>query len=418
MFKKMIKSAIVGAGLLGMVGAAQAATIDINIYGASAQYLFWNDAADDFLTARGCTGVEQAQDADKKNGITKGTCSGDTVYIRYSSKASYDGVYASKGQEMPAAVGGQPSCKTGDTTPAGPKGPKYRAMADEGQTNFTSKVVSGLKCVEVNLGASDVAGDTFGQYSSGGVKGCGTTPSVTRDIQSIDTTGMTTYQPVIVPFGFFANQAVNTTTAGAPISPAPVTNLSRLEALMIYSGAAWKWSDFGGTRPNKWIVACLRHAGSGTHSTLDAAVMRGDWGLAGNEKCGTTHRMSFNDGSSDLMKCVNLNDGQNTNTHAAIGYSDADQAEAIGAGKTYPNVIAINYEGAAPTRVNIQNGVYSFWSAQWIYESNPGNTTLHPWVEDLMAFASTTLPATKANWWSTAAEMNVTKANDFAMPTF
>lgn len=373
------------------VVAAQAATVDINLYGASAQYLFWNDAADNFLLDQGCTNVAQAEDSTKKHGITRGTCGADTVYIRYSAKASYDGIYSCKGQVPP---GGQPTCSA--------QGPRYREMADETQTNWGTHVVNGLACKMVTIGASDVAGETFQQSSHGQLRGHLGGGWVDRTISPIVTTGMTYYRPVVVPFGFFKN---NTANPG-------LTNLTRLMALMVFSGKAYNWSDFGPSYVNKDIIACLRHAGSGTHATLDAAVMRGDWPLVTYEDAPYVY---FNDGSTDEMRCINENAGQSTASFAAVGYADADQSLT-----SYPNVAAINYEGAPAQKVNITNGVYSFWSAQWLYECNPSDPVHHPWMVLLNAFAEdpANLPASKAAFWATQSEMQVEKANDFAMPQF
>jgi hypothetical protein len=396
--KRALKATALSAALVLLAGAAaSAATIDINLYGASAQYLFWNDAADNFLTGQGCTNVEQAQDATLKHGITKGTCGADTVYVRYSAKASFDGIYSCKGQVPPD---GQESCAA--------SGPRYREMANQvtwaGPPPAMGTVTS-LSCQVVGIGASDVAGATFGQSSHGQLKGHQGGGYIDRSIPAIDTTGMTFYRPLVVPFGFFANTA------------AGITNLTRLQALLIFSGKAENWSDFGPSYANKDIIACLRHAGSGTHASLDAAVMRGDWPLVTYEDAPYIY---FNDGSSDEMKCVNQNAGQSTSSFAAVGYADADQELNCGPGKTYASTAAVNHEGVPALKDNIKNGVYNFWSAQWCYECAPSNTTLHPWVQNLMTFASdaANLPASKAAYWASNGEMNVEKANDFAMPQF
>jgi opacity protein-like surface antigen len=99
--KKGMKTLALAASVLALAGTAQAATVDINVYGASAQYLFWNDAADNFLISRGCTGVTQAQDTSGKHGITTGTCSSDTVNIRYSAKASFESCLSLNGTTNP-----------------------------------------------------------------------------------------------------------------------------------------------------------------------------------------------------------------------------------------------------------------------------------------------------------------------------
>lgn len=395
--KHLFKATILATAATALVAtSALAADIDINIYGASAQYLFWNDAADDYLLDIGCTGVVQAEHTDlngkKKHGITKGTCGADTVYIRYSSKASFDGIYSCKGEVPPD---GQPTCDA--------VSPRHREMADESTTNWTTGVVADLACKEVTIGASDVNGATFSQGSHGQKKGHQGGGYIDRNINAIDVDGMTSYRPVVVPFGFFANTA------------ASISNLTRLQALMVFSNKAWNWSDFGPTYVNKDVVACLRHAGSGTHATLDAAVMRGDWPLVRYEDPGYVW---FNDGSSDEMKCVDENGGQPTASAAAVGYADSDYL--AGHPGSYLNTVEVNYNGAAAAKDNIVNGVYSFWSAQWLFECEPSDPVTHPHVAALAAFASdaANLPASKVPYWATQDEMNVEKANDFAMPQF
>ena len=100
---KKLAAIAAGASLLAMAGAANAATVEMNFFGASAQYLFWKSAAAGYLTHLGCT-----QDLSKTgtNGnyfATVGTnctaapapiTSADTIVIRYSSKASYAGIWA------------------------------------------------------------------------------------------------------------------------------------------------------------------------------------------------------------------------------------------------------------------------------------------------------------------------------------
>ncbi|MEW6380215.1 MAG: hypothetical protein AB1611_11505 [bacterium] len=400
MSKRCLQVLVIVMAILAMAGRSGAATININIYGASAQYLFWNDAADNFLASIGCTNIQQAEDSSKKHGITKGTKGADTYYIRYSSKASFDGIYSCKGQVPPPEVGGQPSC-------AG--NPRNREMADENNTNWATKLVNGLKCVEVTIGASDVGGECFGQYTEGKLKGHydrANQPYVYRNVGPIDTTGMTIYKPLVVPFGFFANTAIET----------EVSNLTRLQAVLIFARKAFVWSDFGPTTyPVKDIVACLRHAGSGTHATLDNVVFRTDtWPLATTED---DWGVWFNDGSSDMMRCIEQNGGFSTDTAAAVGYADADQL--VGT-SSYPHVYALNYMGASAAKENITNCVYDFWAEQHLYECNPNDSVTHPIVLQLIAYASNpaNLPASKAAYWATQSEMLCEKANCRAYPQF
>ncbi|MEW6664917.1 MAG: hypothetical protein AB1512_06820 [Thermodesulfobacteriota bacterium] len=480
--KKLFQGAVLGAAMLGLVGSASAAVIEINLYGASAQHLFWNDAADNFLTGRGCTGV--AQDSfDSKQGITKGTCNGgaDTVYIRYASKASYDGIKAVRG------TGGDPD---------GCGSPFQRKLVNEATCTdwvLGGVACTGLKCVEVNLGCSDVAGRSFIQQSHGNLKGHLGGGWVDRVFEEadpsgtvkpgIETAGLDSYNPLVVPFGFFANNTVSKTRCLSPdpteptasahkaisswgnqcydpdedghsadcigyykcvsgtcsggvnagnactranqcpdvaldatqCTRIPLDNISRLQANMIFNGQAWYWTDFGAWYNSDPIVACFRHAGSGTHATMDLAVMRGNgwgWVLADTQNA-SDPTLWFNDGSSDEMNCVNQLAG-------AIGYADADQ---LAGTANYPNVHALKYQGVEPKRTKIRNGEYDFWSTQWIY-GNPERTAYSTikttWIEPLIAFAAdpANLPVDKAAYWATADEMVYMKATDFNYPGY
>jgi hypothetical protein len=481
---KMIKAILAGAAALAMVGAAQAATIEINLTGASAQYLYWNDAADDFLkTVKGCAPgiVVQKQDSSKKHGVTYTTAAcpdGNSYIIRYSAKASYDGICAVKG------LSGDP-CETscdGDAT--------KRMMFDE--TKADGCTSGCLKCVKVTLGASDVAGESFIQESHGQLYGPNGGGYVDKVFTGLDASGLDYYNPLIVPFGFFAHNSVTVTKCLGPdpteptasaqkaisswgnhcydpdedgksadcigyykcinkqcaggvnagqscdevtdcpdvtvaqtnCARVPLDNITRLMATQIFSGQVTSWKDFGDWYADNPIVACLRHAGSGTHATMDLAVMRGNgwgWELAKDEinQPAGNWAIWFNEGSSDLMKCVNQLQG-------AIGYADSDQLAGTKAksGQNFPyeNVHALKYNGVEPKRANIRNGHYDFWSVQWIYEnpSAPDYSLTHPVVVELMDFAANpaNLPANKAAYWATAAEMVYMKGGDTAYPAW
>ncbi|MFH1984377.1 MAG: hypothetical protein ABIL58_21245 [Pseudomonadota bacterium] len=467
MLKKMFKGILMGGALLALtVPAAQAADVNINLYGASAQHLFWNDAADDFLASQSCTGIAQ-DEYNSKHGITRGTCGADNVYIRYSSKASFDGIYAVKG-----AVNTD-SCTTAF----------QRKMVDEASCTdwvLGGTACSALKCQDVTVGASDVAGDSFLQSSAGQLKGPNGGGYITRSFPAtgVDTSGLIARQPVVVPFGFFANNTVNKTKCIGPdpLTPTPAAhkavstwgyqcydpdedgksedcigfykcvggtcsggvnsgnactqanqcpdvalentncqripldNISRIMAVNIFSGQAWYWTDFGAWYNSDPIVACLRHAGSGTHSTLDWAVMRsaaGDWGWPlVTEESAADPTVWFNDGSSDEMKCINTLAG-------AIGYADADQLE----GKSnYENVHALKYNGIEPRRTKVRNGEYDFYSNQWLYF----NHTPTVFEEALVSFASdpAKIPASKAKFWAASGEMVYNKSNDRVYPGY
>ncbi|MGD9505110.1 MAG: hypothetical protein AB7W37_09360 [Syntrophobacteraceae bacterium] len=379
--KKALTSAVIGLGAVAISGAASAATYNINLYGASAEYLYWNDAADNFLASKGCTNVAQAS-YDSKNGITKGACGSDTVYIRYTSKASYDGIYAVKNQWDPNETDHQ--CTSAS----------QRKLVDETSCTWGGSCTA-LKCQDVTLGASDVAGESFVQSSYGYLLGHIGGAWTERNFSGIDTSSLVNYQPLVVPFAFYVNKAVTRNSA-------VLTNVPRIMAVLIYSGQVYSWSDFGSEFADKAIVRCLRHAGSGTHATLDLAVMNKAWGgaLVQEDLDGQTF---FNDGSSDMMKCIDQNGGFSSADAGAIGYADADQSLT-----SYTNVAQTKYNGEAATKYNIVNGLYDFWSAQWLFaQSGEVNT----WVTALTTYASkaANVPSTKAAYWAAAEEMTVEK---------
>lgn len=204
MLKKFIKGLVVGGALLGMVSTAQAATYDINIYGASAQHKFWLNLAPSWLTdAAGgnCASAEQAS-YNKKHGIARGNnCNipggsgDDEILFRYSSRASYAGIVAINDGAA-------------------------KDMVDAGTCNFGTGACTGLAPVQVNLAASDVAWDDFTQATIGFEDGnlANDVYSDTPDYEAPDPGGVDpvyptsapdgVFNPIVVPFGFVVNDSV------------------------------------------------------------------------------------------------------------------------------------------------------------------------------------------------------------------
>ncbi len=446
--KKILLSALAGASMLAtLAGPGMAA--DVNVYGASAQYLFWNATAPGFLAAAplNCTDVQQAT-FNSANAITKATCGGVPTYVRVSSKASFDGPSALMGDDHYATAGTtSEKCSAGDPGyPGATLAGYYRKMVDENSCTFTTPpaapgACTALKCVRVTLGVSDVAAESFVQSSTGQLKGPLGGGSVTRSFSGVPVSGLAYYNPIVVPFAFFANNTV-TRDINYPVGGGahtanfqPITNLPRMMAVMIFSGQAWNWTDFGADFNSNPIVACLRHAGSGTHSTLDYAVMNnGIWGgnLVSAENVPTVTvpgaTVYFNDGSNDEMKCINgATSGTITWSGAgAIGYADADQA--VGAGSSYTNTSRLTYNGEEPSRVNIRNGRYDFWTSEWAYENPlaPEYSATHPTVSAMMTYAAnpanipgvSNFGADKTGYWASSGEMVYMKGTDKTYPAF
>jgi hypothetical protein len=428
MLKKLVKTAIFGCTIIGLAASANAADININIYGASAQFKFWSAAAGDFLEDQGCApaDVYSASD-DDKHGITMcaGTEEGgsgingdnNNYYIRYSSKASYDGIRSVQGIDVEGLSTGCPD-------------EGYRQMADETAVTWTAgggadtglDPATDLTCKDVTIGASDVAAETFGQSSSGALKGPNGGDPTDRDIYNltVDAGNYNSFRPIVVPFAFFRNA-----NAGTPV---PFDNMSRLMATAIFSGQASDWNQFDPTLASLPIVVCLRHAGSGTHATLDAAVLRGDYPLLTQEITGIPGlpTVYFNDGSSDEMRCVGGGTISGYDGIGAVGYADADKVIMDGGTgeyhdpTKYGDIKLMTWMGEEAVKENIINGKYDFWSAQWLYASKSEDTAVLDMIDDLVAFASdpANLPSSKADYWSAQDEMMVEKVTDFTYPKF
>lgn len=419
MLKKLVKIAVIGGTLLGMAAGANAAEININVYGASAQYTFWNAASGEFLKDQGCADadISTATDSGGKHGITRcSDLSGDTVYIRYSSKASYDGIRSVQGLD-PDGVASGDGCEVDE-----------RMMADETTVDWGAGTVTSLACKDVTIGASDVAAETFGQASSGAIKGPAGGDDEERNIYNITMDdSYNVYRPIVVPFAFFRN--------ANPTTPVPFDNMSRLMATAIFSGQVTNWNQFDPTKASVPVVVCMRHAGSGTHATLDAAVMRGDYNLMSTEALpGSAPVIAnlkpvtyFNDGSSDEMRCVGGGTIDSYDGIGAVGYADADKVvmdpvsgEYHNASK-YGDVKLMTWQGEAAVKNNIINGKYDFWSAQWLYAAPDESTEVQALIDALADFASdaTNLALTgKDEYWAAQDEMMVEKINDFSYPSF
>lgn len=343
-FRKIFTTAVVGLALSAFAGTAAAdMAADINIYGASAQFNFWKINAPFYIEDQNCSVVGMGTYDPKKDIIFKATCDSGVRYIRISSKASYDGVLAIQGNTT------HPNRVTECADP------HQRKMVDETTCTFPGSC-SGTKCVTVNVGASDVAVDCFTQYSYGEVNGPAGGGKVTRDFKRypVKWTGAQPCRPLIVPFAFFVN---NTVTKGSNT----IGNITRDDAEIIFSGQAFNWSDLvdvdGVAFDSKAIAICLRHAGSGTHASLDAYL---------NSQLIETESAAdpiawFNDGSSQMMNCVNTLTG-------AIGYADADQS--LG---SYPNARRLKLNGTpadgtdATMAAAIKGGDYNFYGWQHLY---------------------------------------------------
>lgn len=438
MLKKMMKGAMIGAAALALAIPAQATDITINLFGASAQYKFWTSAAPAFLDSVCNNPVYHAVgnlagvDGDRDTGIAYSTdCQGvgDNVTITYTTFSSRKGIEAVAGAAFDGCAAGQAQV----ADPTNTTFAQYPAAAGS---------VNGLACADINIGASDVAGETFGQESHGALLGPNGGDWYNSSALPFDTTGLENCRPIWVTFAFFAHKdtVINwdwdlandpfwgtyypwwgTVNAYPTVAGQGQGNMTRLMATALFSGGITDWSDFG--FPAQPVTVCLRHAGSGTHATLDAEVLRGDATLLKTEALPTSNEVLFgfvpttyfNKGSSDMMKCIR-DAGAGT-----VGYADADKNGSAwdGSGGSYDTVYRLKYMGEDATAYAVINGVYDFWSAQWLYFQADEDPAVKAKILELCAYASdaNNMPSSRRAFWVTAGEAKVEKANDFAWPT-
>ncbi|BBO85839.1 hypothetical protein DSCO28_64050 [Desulfosarcina ovata subsp. sediminis] len=436
MFKRIMKGAMIGAAALALSVPAQAADITVNLFGASAQYKFWTSAAPEFL-ASVCNGdVYHAKttgmvgtDGERDTGIAYSTdCQGvgDNVTITYTTFSSQKGILAVSDQA------GYDNCGTGKAEVADPSNVSATVYPAAAGT------VDGLVCADIHIGASDVSGEAFGQESHGQLLGPNGGGWYDSYANPVDTTGLENCRPINVPFSFFAHQDT-VVLDGLDLADETVhtywgefypwwpvgdskQNLTRLMATSLFSGQVLDWSDFG--YPAQEVILCLRHAGSGTHATLDADIMRGEANLVKDEVLNTDDGYIlgispvtyFNKGSSDMMNCIRDAGA------GAVGYADSDKngGNPDGSAGSYTTVQRLKYMGKDAVAYTLIHGMYDFWSAQWLYFRADEDASIKAKINELCAFASDYLnmPSSRRAFWTTKGEMRVEKSSDFTWPSW
>jgi hypothetical protein len=284
-----------------------------------------------------------------------------------------------------------------------------------------------------------------------------------------DDYGLAFYNPMADPTAFFVNKAVTqkTCSSGAAANAgdmcasdsdcgntsgactsAVISNISRMMAAQIFTGQVSYWSDFGQGFPASLpIYACMRHAGAGTNITFDYAVLGHDhnWLPSGNTNMTNTDSgQSGNDPTGNLgpytyfydtigsqLNCVNgIIDNSSTSAGysniGAIGYTDADRSVASVSGSMGTHTTMVSYNGVQPSRRNIRNGLYDFWSKNYLYYSPtganaPSSGSNYTVFNALATYADsaarfTALSSGKGNFWAAIDEMHFMKTHANYLP--
>jgi len=423
--KKLLGTLAVGTAMLTIAGTASAASLEANIYGSSAQFTFWNAQAISYIQSQpGCSGTTPTQKTyDSSDEVTFATCGGNTYIIRVSSKASYDGILSLEGN---GSLAGAATCTSASNGyPGSSLAGYYRLMVDE--TSCSGATCTALKCARVNVGASDVGGPSFTQFSYGTTDGPQGGAELQMSFSGISTTGLTQNPTIVVPFQFYVNQDVTNSSTGTGTNKT-MSNMTRAMAVLLFSGQISNWNQFGSEFPNLPVVLCMRHAGSGTLATLQYAVVGGNgWGgslvayennpnvtTGSNAYSPYATTVYFNNSTGDEEYCVNSQAG-------AVGYFDADKIVGgstdgtNGVPKGYPNARGVAYQGEYPTADSITNSRYDFWTNEQAYMnlSDPALTGAElTFINGLLA--CTTIPSSETNFWVLQNNVNVQKSTDQA----
>lgn len=279
--KKVFQGMIVGAAILGFVGAASAETYELNLYGASAQHKFWNAAVPQFMadsTRLDCQGGVDTTQAEK-HGISVGTqcnvdglANDDTVTIRYSSKNSSYGIGAACGL---ANYSGS-TCPDGEVDMCD----AYQACGD-----------AQLTCQPVHVGASDVELTSFTQnviaaqtftydYSTNPDKYCTEDGNQSQEFldNDCDTYLDGSAKSVVVPFGFFANNGITKYRCTEPGPTGPTGEH--------YAYPHWGWQcDPSKTTAEGYNPDCIGYFKCVENTCTGGANVGGDCSANGNLDC-------------------------------------------------------------------------------------------------------------------------------------
>ena len=358
--KKKLLTSLAALSLLGIAGTASAAiTADINVYGASAQFIMWRDNAKAYMESQGCTDVVSAEvysggKPDGKNAITKGTCGGTDYYFRTSAKASYDGILAMQGN----------TTHPNRVTECGSA--FQRKMADETSCNWTTGQCTGTKCVSVTVGASDVPVECFKQESHGDLKGPLGGGWQDRNFKQnpITWSGAEPCKPLVVPFAFFVNKTVQ--------GIGPVTSVDVTASGSGYNSATVSFSGGGGSGAAATAIlagpvasAAVTDGGSGYSGSSPTVTFSGGGGSGATATATVTGDVvtgiTITNGGSGYTSAPTITiadppDPPGGTTATATAAIDVDVVKAInvtsgGSGYTSPPTVTITGDGSGATAV-------------------------------------------------------------------
>ena len=238
--KKLFTLLAVGALVLSMAAVGSATTLEVNIYGASAQFNFWSAMAQNYLVngPAGCTGGYGDNTTSGYSPSPSSTFHGAKYFIAEASGpcAAFTGVTSTdvfriRVGAYDSSDGIQSVASGGTTNPLdylGCTGHQRTMLTAYLGSSSATNVTSNLGCFDIHLGAADVNGSTVIQTTQGQLDGPAG-PASPDMVNGVDlgnilapvdfvspnivpqqtcnspTLNLEDHHPFIVPFAFYAN---------------------------------------------------------------------------------------------------------------------------------------------------------------------------------------------------------------------
>jgi len=427
--------------------AAMAQATDINIYGASAQFDFWSANARSFVASKCSTVPATATTSTQTITDSAGTTFGvKHLYIQgtgcaapYTSPLTFRLAGIASG-EGPQALQKQNPIFVPNAAANGIA--NGCSIANGERTMIASIAPTTLGCVAVNAGTTDLSAENINQQVDA---------SVAPALPVISGAGLTVEDTFVVPFAFFANSGVTaghcvtstgnntgaycTATADCTAIGAatdvcttkPIDNLTRAQAVALFSGNVTQWSDMGPAFNTNFVKLCMRYPGSGTHGVLDKMVLSaGDkgWGVPGsvgffqfenNDNTIGFPLARYVKSTGDMKGCLTTdtflpgNPFPTGSFAGAIGYMDGNDSQA--------GTNRLKYNGNAVNRAALNGGVYDYYSIGKLYYAPANAAVMAPVAAYTRVAANLTAIGAKANFWSTTPEMKYKRNSDNAYPS-
>jgi hypothetical protein len=504
-FKAIASGLVFAAFVLAFAGAASA-DVYFNLNGTSEEFTFWTAMGSTLLTNLGCQSIvavtkqvsitDVSNGSGSKSGIVLGNqCSSLSdqgyLYFTYTNKASWDGIDAVNNvwdgsnwgtyntSTQTYNVASDPCASA--TTPDGLSCSNHNCRKVAYCVGCATGSTPGSTCEAIQVGASNLEASGIIQKTQGNLKGPVNAGQIYTYRQFPPTGIATPYSgapsaPLAYPFAFYVNPGVkawqcvdggatlnqfcNPNASPSDCTPGTCTwttinNISRVQAVALFSGQIKYWGDFGPYFSQTYIqndtslpvTLCLRHAGSGTHSVLDIAVMK-DNGFGTSNLAKAENRsiagnnppyVYFNDLSSDETAClawasglttVSSGDPLPTNYSSvdggAIGYVDADTTNGLN-GSQQVMYYRVQYNGVWPTRGTMDNGIYDdFWTIDRLYPAASVGSSTAPGPDQGVIYnemltlvanpANICNAAAQCNYYGSATELNFTKGATTTYP--